>query len=109
MLVLAQAAAHIPPHYFMGFELSEWVQITILIAFVAGIITWIVKASIVTPLTSAINNLSKKVDGIGGNADRVHAEHDRRLDEQDVHLARHDEEFKTVFNQLNKREDNTHE
>lgn len=104
MQVLTEVATHVPPHVFMGFELGEWVQLIAIVGFIAGIVAWIVRASIVAPLTTAINNLSKKVDGIGGNADRVHAEHDRRLDEQDVHLARHDEEFKTVFNQLN-RED----
>lgn len=92
----------------MGFELSEWVQLIAIVGFIAGIVAWVVRAAIVAPLTTAINNLSQKVDGIGGNADRVHKEHDRRLDDHDVQLAKHDEEFKTVFNQLN-REDNHHE
>ncbi|WP_461243690.1 hypothetical protein [Secundilactobacillus muriivasis] len=108
MEVLTTVVSHVPPHVFMGFELSEWVQLIAIVGFIAGIVAWVVRAAIVAPLTTAINNLSSKVDGIGGNADRVHAEHDRRLDEQDVHLARHDEEFKTVFNQLN-REDNHNE
>lgn len=70
--------------------------VTIVLA-VAGAISWIVNLAIVKPLQNSIDTLSRKVEGIGGNADLVHKEHDHRLDDHEVHLARHDEEIKTLF------------
>ncbi|WP_225893705.1 MULTISPECIES: hypothetical protein [Levilactobacillus] len=97
IMMVATAQAHIPPHYFFGYKLTEWASIATLVVAVAGAIVWLVNTAIVKPLKVSIDTLSQKVEGIGGNADVVHKEHDRRLDEHEVHLARHDEEIKTLF------------
>lgn len=95
-----QVAQHVPPHSFMGYRLGEWVSITTLILFLAGIIIWLVKVTIVNPsnlanraLKQSIDQLSSKVDGIGSNADRVHEEHDRRLDNHETRITVNEQEI----------------
>lgn len=58
---------------------------------------------ITNDLGKSIDRLAKQVDGIGGNATVVHREHDKRLDAHDIHLARHDEEIKTLFSRTGNR------
>lgn len=84
----------------MGYRLGEWVSITTLILFLAGIIVWLVKVTIVNPtnlanqaLKQSIDQLSSKVDGIGSNADRVHEEHDRRLDNHETRITVSEQEI----------------
>ncbi|MFT8525215.1 MAG: hypothetical protein ABF753_03480 [Lentilactobacillus hilgardii] len=102
-----------PPHQFMGFELGEWVEIIAIVTFIAGIIAWIVRIAIINPtrisndaLTESIKQLSNQVQNLGSSSERIHADHDKRLDDHEVHLARHDEEIKTLFNrtELDKKE-----
>ncbi|VDG23648.1 hypothetical protein [Lactiplantibacillus mudanjiangensis] len=105
LLVATNAVVQHPPHYFMGYTLSEIASIVAIVLGIAGVVGWIVRLAVTKPmensnrlLNESIKELTKKVEGIGGNADRVHSEHDKRLDAHDIKLARHDEEIKTLFN-----------
>ena len=102
LTVVAMAVVqHVPPHWILGYSWQELAAIVTIIIAISGAIAWIVNLAIVKPLQTAMNTLSKKIDGIGGNADLVHKDHDRRLDKHEVHLARHDEELKTLFDWKN--------
>ncbi|VDG20616.1 hypothetical protein [Lactobacillus sp. CBA3605] [Lactiplantibacillus mudanjiangensis] len=93
-----------PSHYFLGYSLGELASIVAIVMSISAVIGWVVRIAVTKPmensnslLNESIKELTKKVEGIGGNAERVHSEHDRRLDEHDVKLARHDEEIRTLF------------
>lgn len=100
MIVMA-IVQHVPPHWILGYSWQELAAIVTIVIAISGAIAWIVNLAIVKPLQTAMNTLSKKIDGIGGNADIVHKDQDRRLDGHDVHLAQHDEELKTLFDWKN--------
>ncbi|MFC6202555.1 hypothetical protein ACFP1L_11845 [Lactiplantibacillus nangangensis] len=92
-----------PPHYIMGYQLSEWASIAAIIMFVSGMVVGLVRIAVVNPanvanreLKRSIDSLTAKVDGIGITADQVHKEHDHRLDKHEIWLARHDEELENL-------------
>lgn len=97
------------PHMMIfGWQIADWVgAFTILSAFVS-VIVWIVKQVIINPSVSRLENsnallnntihmLSEKVDGIGGNAEIVHKEHEKRISDLEITSARHGEDIKTLF------------
>ncbi|WP_461241216.1 hypothetical protein [Paucilactobacillus sp. N302-9] len=84
-----------PPH-----NVSDLYSLLGSIALFLTFFVWIMNMWIIKPLTKSIDLLSKKVDGIGGNADIVHDRLDKRIDDHDIRLGKHDEEFKTLFSQL---------
>lgn len=86
-----------PPH-----SISDLYSMMGVIALFLTFFVWIMNMWIIKPLTKSINELSQKVDGIGGNADIVHSRLDKRLDDHEIRLTKHDEELKTLFNQNNK-------
>lgn len=92
------------PHYFLGLSWSELSAIVGIIVVLIGLFIWLANIAITKPmqwsnklLQNSIDQLTKQVEGIGSNAENVHREHDRRLNDQDKHLTRHDEEIKTLF------------
>lgn len=104
-----------PPHYIGGYTLSEIASIVAIVIFMAGIVSWIVRVAITKPmersnqmLDNTIRDLSEKVNGIGNNADMVHAEHDKRLDHDDVVLAKHEVEIGVLYDKtgLKRRDKN---
>lgn len=110
-----------PPHEFIGYTLGEWLTLLSIAAMFIAIISWFVRKIILDPirrdmkegnleskanniaLMSTIDVLSKKVENIGGNADRIHEEQDMRLDAHDRTLTRHDEQIKNLYDMENKK------
>ncbi|PIO79996.1 hypothetical protein BSQ39_12970 [Loigolactobacillus backii] len=97
------------PHYFFGLSWAELGAIVVIIATLMGLFIWLTNVAITKPmqfsnklLQNSIDQLTKQVEGIGSNAALVHKEHDRRLDNHDVHLMKHDEEIKTLFKRTDK-------
>lgn len=104
-MMIAGVIHQTPPHMIMGYTFGELASLVTIVGLLFSGIVWIFKLAIIKPmmnsnelLSKSIDELAKKVVNIGDNADKVHAEHDARLDEHEVHLARHDEEIKTLFN-----------
>lgn len=102
--ILVAAAVQHAPHYIADYSLSEIASIVAIIIAIAGVISWIVRVAITKPmersnqmLDNTIRDLSAKVNGIGNNADKVHAEHDKRLDRDDVIIAKHDVEIGVLY------------
>lgn len=100
MMTIAAIQVHTPPHWILGYRLTDMAAIVTIIIAVAGAVSWIVKVTIVNPtnlanqaLKQSIDQLSSKVDGIGSNADRVHEEHDRRLDNHETRITVNEQEI----------------
>lgn len=92
------------PHYFFGLTWSELSAIVGVIVILVTFFVWLMHVAVTKPmevsnqsLRRSIDQLSQQVNGLGSTAALVHKEHDKRLDKHDVHLARHDEEIKTLF------------
>lgn len=114
-LLTTTVVQHTPPHWILGYRWTEMAAIVAVIGFVSAGVVGLVKVAIINPqntinrqqaeqaelsnkmLRDSIDMLTKKVEGIGDNADMVHKDHDKRLDDHEVHLARHDEELRTLF------------
>lgn len=110
-MMIAGVIHQTPPHMIMGYTWGELASLLGVMGILFSVIAWIIRVAIINPmktsnelLSKSIDELSKRVVGIGDNADKVHAEHDARLDEHEVHLARHDEEIKTLFNRTEDRQ-----
>ncbi|WP_341778582.1 hypothetical protein [Levilactobacillus sp. HBUAS70063] len=101
MGIVAMVQQHVPPHWFFGYRLDEWVAIFTIMSIASGAIVWLVNTAIVKPLRQSIDLLTEKIEVIGENANSVHAEQDHRIDDHEIHLARHDEELKTLFDWKN--------
>ena len=98
------------PHFFFGLAWDELASIIAIVGVLIGFFTYLMHVSVTKPmewsnkaLQKSIDQLTKQVKGIGTNADTVHNEHDRRLDQHDVHFMKHDEEIKTLFNRTGNR------
>lgn len=98
------------PHFFFGLTWDELASIIAIVGVLIGFFTYLMHVSVTKPmewsnkaLQKSIDQLTKQVKGIGTNADTVHNEHDRRLDQHDVHFMKHDEEIKTLFNRTGNR------
>lgn len=103
-MTIAGVVHQVPPHGMLGYSWGELASLFGVIGVLFSVIAWIIRMAIINPmknsnelLSRSIDELSKRVVGIGDNADKVHAEHDARLDDHEIHLARHDEEIKTLF------------
>lgn len=101
--IIAVAVQH-APHYIADYSLSEIASIVAIVIAIVGVISWIVRVAITKPmersnqmLDNTIRDLSEKVNGIGNNADMVHAEHDKRLDHDNVVLAKHEVEIGVLY------------
>ena len=110
-----------PLHVFFGYTLGEWFTLFSIAGVFIAIISWFVRKIILDPiradmkadrqasdasniaLMSTLDVLSKKVENIGGNADRIHEEQDMRLDAHDRTLTRHDEQIKNLYDMENKK------
>lgn len=113
--MIALAVIQHAPHYIADYSLSEIANIVAIVIAIAGVISWIVRVAVTKPmersnqmLDNTIRNLSEKVNGIGSNADKVHAEHDKRLDRDDVVLAKHEVEIGVLYDKtgLKRRDKN---
>lgn len=96
---------------FLNYPLSEWATLITVIGSIIGIIVWALKESIMKPmeksnqtLQDTIHSLKELVDNINTNASTKHNEFDKRLDEHEVQLTRHDENIKTLFERTKSHE-----
>lgn len=100
---------------FLGWQIADWAAVVASLSAIIGTVVFLVKKIIVDPsvermmysnkiLNNTILALSEKVDGIGGNADIIHKDHEHRLNDHREHLARHDEEIKTLFERTDRKE-----
>ena len=106
------------PHMmFLGWQVADWAAVVTFLSAIIGAVVWLVKKIIVDPsvermmysnkiLNNTIHALGEKVDGIGGAADIIHKDHEHRLNDHREHLARHDEEIRTLFERTDKKERN---
>lgn len=99
------------PHFFFGLTWDELASIITIVGVLIGFFAYLMRVSVTKPmewsnkaLQKSIDQLTKQVKGIGSNAETVHKEHDRRLDQHDVHLMKHDEEIKTLFNRTDRKD-----
>ena len=99
------------PHFFFGLTWDELASIITIVGVLIGFFTYLMHVSVTKPmewsnkaLQKSINQLTEQIKRIGSNADTVHKEHDRRLDQHDVHLMKNDEEIKTLFNRTDRKE-----
>ncbi|WP_304057695.1 hypothetical protein [Levilactobacillus namurensis] len=95
---------HVPPHWILGYSWQEMGAIVTIIIAIAGAISWIVNLAIVKPaartnmgLQNSLDNLTNELKDMRESSARTHQELDRRIDKQELHLAHHDEEIKTLF------------
>jgi len=96
---------------FLNFPLSEWATLITILGSLVGIIVWALKESIVKPmeksnqnLQDTIHSLKQLVDNINTNAATKHDEFDKRLDDHQDQLSRHDEKIKTLFERTHDHE-----
>lgn len=96
---------------FLNYPLSEWATLITIIGSFIGIIVWALKESIMKPmeksnqtLQDTIDSLKTLVNNINTNASTKHDEFDKRLDDHEIQLTKHDENIKTLFERTNKHE-----
>ncbi len=98
------------PHYVFGLSWGEMSAIVGIIVLLITLFVWLAHEIVTKPMETANKGLQKSIDlltlqveKIGGNADLVHKEHDRRLDKHDIKLTKHDEELNTLFHEIRRK------
>lgn len=103
-----------PPHVFLGYNLDEWLMLLSIAGVFVAVISWLIRKVVIDPirndmkasnaaLMSTLDVLSEKVANIGGNANKVYASFDKRLNAHDRTLTRHDEQIKNLYDMENKK------
>lgn len=76
------------PHYVFGLSWGEMSAIVGIVVLLIGLFIWLANMAITKPmqwsnklLQQSIDQLTKQVEGIGGNAEAVHKDHDRRIND----------------------------
>lgn len=98
------------PHYFLGLTWPELSAIMGVLVILVTFFVWLTHVVITKPmevanrgLQRAIDHLSKQVESLGSNAALIHKDLYHRIRSNDIDIARHDEELKTLFNKHHKK------
>lgn len=84
-------------HSFLGLGWDEWASIVAIVGALVAAIFWMFRKIVMDPFMGKIDDLAQQVKGMNDSSALVHENHEKWLQRQDVHLARHDEEIKTLF------------
>lgn len=108
-MVLSNILAAVPPHYFFGYNLSEWTELIAIVSAFLSLVSWLFKRVIVDPLMEKISDLGDSIKQLSAvqNEDsdmfmKTLEKHTEELGEVKITVARHDEELRSLWKGRNK-------
>lgn len=102
-MVLGKGSDPLPPHGLFGLSWAEIAAIVGILAAVYGGFRRLLnsfKDTIMEPLSQQMQQLSDAINDLSKNSVSEHKIFDKRLDNHDVRLAKHDTEIGTLYHEV---------
>ena len=117
MIVMAMVQ-HVPPHWFFGYRLDEWLAIVGVASAFAAVVVWLVKTAIINPQNAenrrqnekanemnqawrrSIDGLADGVKELRASSDQIHRDLDRRIDDHEARISVNENEIHDIKEQI---------
>lgn len=83
----------------MGIAIEDWSALLTILAAVLGIVWWgihLAEQVLIAPLQESLHALTRQITAMDDASREVHSNHERRLNQHDVTLTRHETEIKAL-------------
>lgn len=81
-------------------NLSDVTALIAILSFVGGIVIFLFKKVVIEPLQKSIDSLNRTIEGFKETAEKRMGLIEQRIDLLEDRSTRHDEQIKTIFNNL---------